>query len=60
MNRADGSSLEGISIVVLLLSAIRVDRFSEGALLHFLESGAIVRWQERLKELMKSCDKVRV
>ena len=51
MNNADVSSLGGLSILALILGAIRADRFSEGALLHFLESGAIVRWLERLKAI---------
>jgi len=51
MNNVDVSSLGGICVLGLILGAIRTDRFSEGAFLHFLESGAIVRWLERLKAI---------
>ena len=51
MNNANVSSLGEFCVLALILGAIRTDRFSEGALLHFLESGAIVRWLERLKAI---------
>ncbi len=51
MYHADISSLGELCILALILGAIRADRFGEGALLHFLESGAIVRWLERLKAM---------
>ena len=51
MNGTDVTSLEAIIILSLIVGVIRADRFSEGALLHFLESGAIVRWLERLKAI---------
>lgn len=51
MNNANVSSLGELCVLALILGAIRADRFSEGALLHFLESGAVVRWLERLKAI---------
>jgi hypothetical protein len=42
----------------LLMGAIRADRFSEGALLYFFETGTITKWLNRLKEIdeIKSLD----
>ncbi|MGI6010974.1 MAG: DUF6508 domain-containing protein [Ruminococcus sp.] len=33
------------------MGAIRADRFSEGALLYFFETGIITKWLNRLKEI---------
>ena len=49
MNNVDVVSLGELCVLALILGAIRADRFNEGVLLRFLESGAIVRWLERLK-----------
>ena len=38
-------------ITALLMGAIRADRFSEGALLYFFETGTITKWLNRLKEI---------
>lgn len=51
MNNADVSNLGGLCILALILGAARVDRFSKGALLYFLESGVIVKWLERVKAI---------
>ena len=51
MEHADVSDLDSTAVMALLLGAVRADRFSEGTLLSFLESGAVVRWLERLKEI---------
>ncbi len=51
MNNADVSNLEDLCVLALILGAIRADRFNEGVLLRFLESGAVVRWLERLKAM---------
>lgn len=51
MKKADVSSLDDRAIMALLVGALRADRFCEGALLGFLNSGALNRWIERLKEI---------
>lgn len=51
MSEVDTSALDGKCITALLMSAIRADRFSEGALLHFFETGTITKWLNRLKEI---------
>lgn len=51
MEAADVSGLDGRTVVALLLAAVRADRFCEGALLEFFESGAIRRWLVRLREI---------
>jgi hypothetical protein len=49
IRRANPSILDDKCVLALITAAIRADRFSEGALLGFLEDGCIVRWLERLK-----------
>lgn len=51
MQTADVASLDGKCIMALLVGAARAERFSEGALLNFFESGAIEKWLLRLKEI---------
>lgn len=51
MEKANVSSLDGRTIMALLVGALRADRFCEGALLGFFNSGAMTRWLERLKEI---------
>ena len=50
MNNADVSALSEEVILALLLGAVRAERFCDGALLSFLESGSIQRWLIELKE----------
>ena len=51
MQEADVAALDGTCVMALLVGAVRADRFSEGALLNFFESGAIEKWLLRLKEI---------
>ncbi len=51
METADISDKDAQCVMALLIGVIRADRFSEGTLLSFLKSGAILRWLERLKEI---------
>lgn len=47
----DVSDLDGTGVMAVIMYAIRVDRFCEGALLHFLKNGSMQKWLERLKEI---------
>ena len=49
MRSADEMSLDAQCILALIMGAIRVNRFCEGALLSFFEDGYIVKWLKRLK-----------
>lgn len=51
MQKADISVLDGKCIMALLVGAVRADRFNEGTLLSFFDSGTIAKWLLRLKEL---------
>lgn len=51
MQRADVSSLDGKTVMALLLGAVRAERFCDGALLGFCKDGSVLKWLERLKEL---------
>jgi hypothetical protein len=51
MKRADVSSLDGKTVMALLLGAVRAERFCDGALLGFCKDGSVIKWLERLKEL---------
>lgn len=51
MMKADASELDAQCILALLIASLRAERFCDGALLGFIESGAVVRWLKRLQEL---------
>lgn len=51
MAEADPSELDGQAVMALLMGAIRAERFCDGALLDFCESGSIGRWLARLREI---------
>lgn len=54
MEKADVSKLDSQAVMALLLGAVRAERFCDGALLSFLESGAILRWLERLRVIVEA------
>lgn len=49
---ADVSKLDMQGVLVLMLGAIRTDRFIEGILLALFKNGSIDRWLRRLQELI--------
>lgn len=51
MIKADVSVLDAQCILALLIASLRAERFCDGALLGFIESGAVTRWLKRLQEL---------
>lgn len=51
MIQADASVLDAQCILALLIASLRAERFCDGALLGFIESGAVIRWLKRLQEL---------
>lgn len=51
MMKADASGLDAQCILALLIASLRAERFCDGALLEFIESGAVTRWLKRLQEL---------
>lgn len=51
MMKADASELDAQCILALLIASLRAERFSDGALLEFIKSGAVTRWLKRLQEL---------
>ena len=51
MRNADVSSLNGKTVMALLVGAIRAERFCDGALLGFCENGSITKWLKRLQEI---------
>lgn len=56
MEGANASKLDGQTVMALLVASLRADRFCEGALLGFFESGAIRRWLIRLREIDGQAD----
>ena len=54
MTKADVSCLNGQAVMSLLLGAIRAERFCDGALNSFLESGCVQKWLSRLQEIEKN------
>lgn len=53
MEAADVSRLNAQAVMALLLGAVRAERFCDGALLGFWKSGAMLRWLERLQEIVE-------
>ena len=51
MNAADVSILDEKCVIALLIGASRAERFCDGALLNFFESGCILKWLERLRTI---------
>lgn len=51
MQTAGVTLLDGKCIMALIVGAVRAERFSDGALLNFFESGAIEKWLLRLTEV---------
>ncbi len=51
MKKADASALDGRTVFALLTGAFRAERCRPGALLEFCESGCILQWLRRLKEI---------
>lgn len=51
MMKADASVLDAQCILAFLIASLRAERFCDGALLGFIESGAVARWLKRLQEL---------
>ena len=47
MMKADASVLDAQCILALLIASLRAERFCDGALLGFIESGAVIRWLKR-------------
>lgn len=51
MTNADVSKMNGQAVMALILGAIRAERFCDGALKSFFESGCIEKWLNRLQEI---------
>ncbi len=51
LEQADVSSIDAQGIMVMLMGIVRAERFCDGAILAACESGAILRWLQRLKTL---------
>ena len=53
MKQADVSQLDAECVLALIIGAMRADRFSEGTLKHFFDSGTMLTWLKRLKAIDK-------
>ncbi len=51
MQAADVSKLDAKCVIAILIGAVRAERFCDGALLNFFESGCILKWLERLNNI---------
>lgn len=54
MASADVSTIDAQTVMALLVGAVRAERFCDGALLNFLKSGMILKWLERLQEIVNT------
>lgn len=57
MIEADVEKLDGKAVMALLMGAVRAERFCDGALLEFCESGTLTRWLQRLEQIDESFSK---
>lgn len=53
LKKADPDRLDEQCILALVVAAVRMDRFSEGVLRHFLEDGYLLKWLKRLEAMDK-------
>lgn len=51
MKNANVSSLNAQCVLALLMGVVRAERFGDGILLSYFESGTILKWLERLKNI---------
>ena len=51
MEAANVASLDGKTVMAMIVGAIRAERFCDGALLGFFKSGCVVKWLLRLQEI---------
>ena len=51
MKEAEVSSLDAPCVMALITGAVRAERFCDGALLDFLQSGSFTKWLNRLKQI---------
>lgn len=54
MKSADILNLNAQCVLALIMGAVRAERFCDGALLDFFESGSVLKWLERLKTIDES------
>lgn len=51
MSSANVAGFDGRAVMSLLVGAVRAERFSDGAILEFLENGSFEKWLRRLAEI---------
>jgi len=51
LSNLDLSKFDQQGILALILGVLRTDRFSEGTMLEFFDSGCILKWLKRLREM---------
>ena len=51
MKAADVSSLNGQTVMAMIVGIIRAERFCDGAIFEALKNGSIIKWLKRLKEI---------
>ncbi|HCX62684.1 DUF6508 domain-containing protein [Aminipila sp.] len=51
MKNANVSDLNAQCVLALIMGAVRAERFSDGVLLDFFQSGCILKWLERLNSI---------
>ena len=60
LKKVDVSSLDGKTVMAMIVAVVRAERFCDGVLLDFCEDGCIQRWLERLKEIDETEDREKV
>lgn len=53
MKVADVSEMDIQGVLALLMGMVRSERFCDGSIMDFLKSGVVLKWLERLKEIIE-------
>ena len=50
---ADVSIIDAQGILAMLVGLLRAERFSDGVVLEALESGLVLKWLERIRDIVE-------
>ena len=53
MKAADVSNMDIQGVLALLMGMVRSERFCDGSIMDFMESGVVIKWLERVKKIVE-------
>ena len=54
MEDADVSNMDIQGVLALLMGMVRGERFCDGTILSMLKNGTVIKWLERIKDIVES------